>query len=197
MSNINPLGTEYGKHYVDINLLNSNSIVYSFGIGEDISFDLELINKINCTVYGFDPTPKAVNFIKNNNFLNFIFFNFGLSDFDGEMSFEPPNNPEHASYKESKNGNLKFPVKKLSTIMKQLEHKDIDLLKLDIEGSEYSVLENILKEKIYPKQMSIEFHGNKQEILTWINTNRQLKEIYIGEAYPCPGNQIETFFLKK
>jgi FkbM family methyltransferase len=196
-NNIKSLGTEYGKHYVDTNLLNKDSVIYSFGIGEDISFDLELIKKLNCIVYGFDPTPKATNFINENKFNNFLFFNYGLSNFDGVTNFTPPSNPEHASYKESKDGAFKFPVKKLSTIMKELKHENIDLLKLDIEGSEFTVIENILEENIYPKQMSIEFHGKKEEILSWINSNKKLKELYTGEAHPCLGNQVETHFLRK
>ena len=46
--------------------LNSKSVVYSIGIGTDASFDLELINTFNCEIYGFDPTPKSIRWVKKN-----------------------------------------------------------------------------------------------------------------------------------
>ena len=33
------------------------------GCGEDISFDLGLIEMFDCDVYGFDPTPKSIDFV--------------------------------------------------------------------------------------------------------------------------------------
>ena len=41
--------------------------------------------------------------------------------------------------------------------MNEYGHDKIDLLKMDIEGSECVVLENMLEEKIYPKYLAIEF----------------------------------------
>lgn len=49
-------------------------------------------------------------------------------------------------------------MKKLSTIMKELKVDKIDILKMDIEGSEYDVIKNILEEKIVVNQILVEFH---------------------------------------
>jgi hypothetical protein len=57
------LGTEYGRHTVCTDRLGPDSIVYSFGLGEDISFDLELIERTGATVYGFDPTPRSIAWV--------------------------------------------------------------------------------------------------------------------------------------
>ena len=48
-------------------------------------------------------------------------------------------------------------VKKLSTIMTELGHSKIDLLKIDIEGVENEVLNQMLDEKIYPTYLSVDF----------------------------------------
>ena len=40
-----------------------------------------------------------------------------------------------------------FEVKKLSTIMKELGHQWVDVLKIDIEGNEWPVLEGMIKDK--------------------------------------------------
>lgn len=193
---IKQLGSEYGRHYVDIELLNKDSIVYSFGIGEDITFDVELIEKVGCTVYGFDPTPKCLEWIKNNNLPDkFKFFEYGLSNKDGNISFDAPPNPDWASYKESITGQFSFPVKKLSTIIKELGHenKKIDFIKMDIEGSEYSVIDDIMQESIHPYQMSVEFHGDEKFILDWVSNNNQLKQLYNAFLFP----NKEIFFIKK
>ena len=44
--------------------------------------------------------------------------------------------------------------------MKQNGHKQIDLLKLDIEGSEYEVLDELLKERLAVRQICVEYHHN-------------------------------------
>jgi hypothetical protein len=37
-------------------------------------------------------------------------------------------------------------------------HREIDLLKIDIEGAEYGVLEQILRDRIAVRQLLVEFH---------------------------------------
>ena len=56
------LGTTYGGWAVPApiqSFLNQDSVVYSAGVGEDISFDLNLQCKTGCQIYLIDPTPKA------------------------------------------------------------------------------------------------------------------------------------------
>ncbi len=49
-------------------------------------------------------------------------------------------------------------MKSIENIMKELGHKHIDVLKMDIESAEYDVIENILNAKISITQILIEFH---------------------------------------
>lgn len=48
--------------------------------------------------------------------------------------------------------------------MEELGHSKIDLLKMDIEGSEYEVIQNILDERLEITQILIEFHRRFKEI---------------------------------
>ena len=45
----------------------------------------------------------------------------------------------------------------LRTLMRELEHDHIDLLKMDIEGAEFPVLENMIGESMRPKIICVEF----------------------------------------
>lgn len=166
------LGSDYGGHSVDLSLLNDKSIVYSVGIGNDNSFDESVIRYTGCKVYAFDPTTKAVEWIKQQPKLNnFFFYDLGLSNFNGIAKFAPPKEKAWVSFSEKEDGTVTFPVKKLSTIMDRLNHKKIDCLKMDIEGSEYGVLKDIIEEKIKITQICLEFHNkSEQEIDEYLNS---------------------------
>ena len=57
-------------------------------------------------------------------------------------------------------------MKRLTTVMKELGHERIDLLKLDIEGAEYGVIEDMQSSGILPKQLLVEFHHRFEEVGT-------------------------------
>jgi FkbM family methyltransferase len=161
------LGTDYGGWALDLSIINSQSVIYSFGVGTDISFDQQLIEKIDCTVHAFDPTPRSLKWISEQNLPNkFKFFDVGLSNFDGVSHFNEPPHKDWVSYSETNNitsSTVECKVEKLSTIMSRLGHTRLDVLKMDIEGSEFSVLHNMFEEKIFPTQILVEFHGHDQK----------------------------------
>jgi len=157
-------GSEYGGWDVITMSINIHSIVYSFGVGEDASFDTALIDKFNLTIHAFDPTPKSIEWVKRRAFSNrFVMHEYGIAAFDGDVSFNPPENPDQVSYTlldrpSTKAKAIIVPVKRLSTIMKELEHDQIDILKMDVEGAEYDVIQDISKSSIRPRQILVEFH---------------------------------------
>jgi len=56
-------GTNYGSFWLPENLteyLSSDSIIYLFGAGEDISFDCILSGILDCKLHIYDPTPRAI-----------------------------------------------------------------------------------------------------------------------------------------
>ena len=42
--------------------------------------------------------------------------------------------------------------------MRELAHEAIDILKMDIEGAEYRVIDDMLRAGIHPTQILVEFH---------------------------------------
>lgn len=157
------LGNEYGGFYVNLEALNRGSIIYSFGIGEDISFDKGIIRETGARVYGFDPTPKSIKWVDKNKIPGFEFMDYGIGVKDGFSKLYLPKNPEHVSGSVVETTNIskeyvRVELKSLRTIMKELGHEEIDVLKFDIEGLEYEVLSNILNDEIRIDQILVEFH---------------------------------------
>ena len=160
----NRLGTVYGGWEVILDRLSKDSVVYSFGIGEDISFDLELIRLVGTQIYGFDPTPRSIQWVKAQTLpKEFSLFEYGLSVENGFMKFHPPGNPEYVSYSIIERNTdsaevIQLPVRCLETIMTELGHDKLDLLKMDIEGAEYDVIDSLVVSAIRPEQLLVEFH---------------------------------------
>jgi len=158
------LGTEYGGWPVVNDTVSRNSIVYSFGVGEDISFDCTLISNSGCQVWAFDPTPKSQAWVSEQNLpREFHFTAVGISATDGEVTFYPPANDEYVSYSVAPGQDqlrkpIIAPVRRLSTLMAQNGHRHIDILKMDIEGFEYDVIEDLLIGAARPQHLLVEFH---------------------------------------
>lgn len=166
------LGTEYGGWDVAIDCVESGSIVYSFGIGEDLSFDIALMERKGCRVHAFDPTPRSLEWVDKADLPEGLkVHECGLSDFDGYAPFYSPDDPGHVSRtildrSETDSKSISLPVRRLSTIMNELGHQSIDLLKMDIEGAEYRVIEDIHSSGIRPGQILVEFHHQFPDIGT-------------------------------
>jgi FkbM family methyltransferase len=158
------LGNDYGGWTVNPDLLGPGSIVYSFGIGEDISFDLAMIAEVGCVVHAFDPTPRSIEWVRGQQTPpGFVLHEYGIGAHDGTVAFYPPRNPAHVSHTvvkgaQAEAGAITVPVKRLTTIMRELGHERVDLLKMDIEGAEYEVVEDVLSGGAAVKQLLVEYH---------------------------------------
>ncbi|SHG58965.1 FkbM family methyltransferase [Flagellimonas flava] len=158
-------GQDLAGFFVCPDLLNESSVVYSFGIGQDISFDKALINDFNCKVYGFDPTPKSIDWLKGQETPNrFAFFDFGIGVKTEDTSFFLPINDDNVSgslekhVRVSENKRIDVHMKSLDDILRMLGHNKIDVLKMDIEGSEYDIIESFVQSDVQVDQLLIEFH---------------------------------------
>lgn len=164
------IGTEYGGWSIFPDNITEESIVYSFGVGEDISFDLGMIEKFGVNIYAFDPTPRSIEWVKAQTLPdNFHFFEYGIAGYDGIAKFYPPDNPEHVShtmiYKENTaHKMIEVKVYKLKTILSMLWHQRIDILKMDIEGAEYEVIDDLVSEDIEIYQLLVEFHHRLKNV---------------------------------
>ena len=197
------IGNDYGGFYIATDFVNQNSVVYSFGIGKDISFDTELIELHSCTVHGFDPTPRSIDWIENQEVPEeFIFHSYGIDIVNGEKTFFLPDNEIHISgsvhpTNQLKDKGIKVQMKSLETICNTLRHSRIDVLKMDVEGSEYDIIPYLLNMKTPIKQLLIEFHHRFFE--DGFLKNKKTLEILKNNGYKIFGvsdSMQEISFIK-
>lgn len=181
------LGSGYGGWLIPVDCgLDAESVCYLAGAGEDISFDCELVRRYRCKVRIVDPTPRAIEhfhglakatlegrrFAINNSQTEFYslkpadigrmtFLPVGLADRDGELKLYLPKNPAHVSCSAM---NLQKTTEyittrcyRLPTLLAQQGDSTVDLLKMDIEGSEYSVIRDIVASRVLPRVLLVEF----------------------------------------
>mmetsp|Transcript_44479 Transcript_44479/g.135583 ORF Transcript_44479/g.135583 Transcript_44479/m.135583 type:complete len:302 (-) Transcript_44479:283-1188(-) len=160
------IGSSYGGWAYIPDNITSKSVIYSVGIGEDTSWDEAMIAKHGLAVWGFDPTPKARDYVAKKKSLTGSHFHFteeGLGVNKGTVVFTKPKNPAHVSMRQGSisglGDSINASINTLENWMKDNNHSHIDILKIDIEGSEYDVLDDWIGRDSFPMtQLLVEFH---------------------------------------
>lgn len=140
------IGTVYGGWVVPDGVIGPDWVCYCAGAGADISFELGLIERYGCTVVAFDPAPESEEYVRSVavGAENFTFMPVGIGPFDGTADMYVAEDPDHMSLSaanvEATHRTVKRPVRSLASVMDELGHDRVDLLKLDLEGWEYEVL---------------------------------------------------------
>jgi FkbM family methyltransferase len=144
--------------------IGPDTVIYSGGVGEDITFEQELIRRFGVSIHIFDPSPIATRTIALANNDHLLFRPVGLSaSTNGNFSIGGGVG-DSIWFKAGESGNESFPCTSLAREMEANGHDSIDLLKIDIEGFEYEVLESCLAERIRIRQICVEFHDFFPEI---------------------------------
>lgn len=158
------LGSEgYGFWVVPADLLGPSSICYLAGVGEDISFDLALIARFGCDVDAFDPVPASRVYAEEaaKDEPRFTFHPVGLWSADGTLDFHAPSDPTFISHSATNihgtDPRFQAPVRSVSSLMREFGHPRIDLLKLSVEGSEYTILESLATDDLDISIVCVEF----------------------------------------
>ncbi|HIJ83945.1 MAG TPA: FkbM family methyltransferase [Magnetococcales bacterium] len=158
------LGGHYGGYAVFPERLNRGSVIYSVGLGENISFDLALIERYGSTIFACDPTPKSVAWLRQQNLPEqFKFRAIGLAAYDGVADFASPRLARNVSFSMARHASdqetgVTAEVACLATLMRQNGHDHLDILKMDVEGAEYDILENVMASHCSIGQIILEFH---------------------------------------
>jgi FkbM family methyltransferase len=160
------LGTAYGGYVIPSGLPRAEWTCYSGGLGTDVSFELELIGRYGCTVHGFDPTPRSIEYAEavSEREPRFRVHPVGLFSEDSEQNFFSPRDNDHVSHSitnlQGTDSYITASCRRVRSMMSELGHDRLDLLKLDIEGAEYAVLDSLAEDGIQPKVLLIDLHLN-------------------------------------
>lgn len=158
--------------------LDADSVIYSGGVGYDVTFEHALLKKLGASMVLFDPSPTGIGTMAKpeNKAPQFKFHPVALAGQCGTLKLSPPLNIREGSWFAQTDGAaiIEVPCLDLSTLMNRNGHDHIDLLKIDIEGAEYDVLDDLLKRRLRVKQVLVEFHHN---ILPGIRRSRTIRTI--------------------
>jgi FkbM family methyltransferase len=155
---------EIGGYAIPDDLVTPEWICYSGGVGEDLDFELGLVERYGCRVHAFDPTPRAVAYAETAVAPDgrLTFHPYGLWSSDEMRTFY---GPEHPAYVSNSAVNLyhqpeafSASCRSLESLMEEFGHDRVDLLKLDIEGSEYDVLEPVMRGELQIPVLCMELH---------------------------------------
>lgn len=137
------------------------AVAYCGGVGQDATFDFALVDEKGMEVHSFDPTPGSIAYMERENHGRVNFHPWGMLNRDEVVRFHAPANPQHANwFIDNLHGTEDFfeaPCFTIKTIIEKLGHSEIELLKIDIEGSWGPVLESMLDSRIYPRTVCVEF----------------------------------------
>jgi FkbM family methyltransferase len=208
------IGTGYGGWIVPKTVFKNNPICYCVGAGEDVTFDCELAEKYGGKVFIFDPTPRAkkhfkelVYRVKNpkkrkkgkkgvifydlskKGLSGIKFLDYGISEASGKMKFFAPKNKKHVSYSvanlDKTESFIVAKFRRLSEVMREKKHKKLDLLKLDIEGAEYGVINSLIEDKLNIKVIAVEFDELRRPLDLWFRVlSNQGINLYRWIIYP-------------
>ncbi|WP_133649219.1 FkbM family methyltransferase [Paraburkholderia flava] len=138
--------------------LRRDSVVVDLGANVG-AFSRLMSEKYGCVCYAVEPNPAC--FARLAGFARVKPFNFAIADREGTMNFFVAANSEASSFTRTHDSDIEIPVTamRLDTFTEQQGIGRLDLLKIDIEGAEVSLLDSLPDAFLSNiGQIAIEFH---------------------------------------
>ncbi|SFD25379.1 methyltransferase, FkbM family [Algibacter lectus] len=139
--------------------LNNISIVFDLG-GYKGEFAADIYNKYQSTIYVFEPIQSFYNIIKQQFADNpkIKAYQYGLAGQDQTMQISLTDNSSSVYIKSKLTETIQ--LKSIVDFIKTNNIDHIDLIKVNIEGGEYEVLEELIAHNMLPlfTNLQIQFH---------------------------------------
>tara|TARA_B100000963_G_C22602241_1_gene660808 strand:+ start:68 stop:823 length:756 start_codon:yes stop_codon:yes gene_type:complete len=156
--------------------LEESKFLLSFGISDDFSFEENFKKINNIKIVSFDPTVSNIFFIKkiikNLLKLNLKIFYQNIINYIKFKKFFDNKNNILIKKKIGKGGNASYEHIDFNEIIKLTNDSSSIFLKIDIEGDEYRILDDIINNNELIKGIAIEFHDadlHTDKIINFIN----------------------------
>jgi len=159
----------FKPNYLYLNKLTRDSRIIDVGCGRDAEMSRYFIDKFGLNAVVVDPTRKhqhSLAAIKSIYGDKFNILNYALSSTDGQITFnESITNEsgsimaEHINVRDG--GTISYEVQTISlkSLAEELGNSKIDFIKIDIEGAEFDLIENLTASDLSAyDQIFIEFH---------------------------------------
>lgn len=178
-------GTRYGGWWCSPSMLGPRQVALCAGAGEDVSFDVALNARFGMRVLCVDPTPRAISHVAGlldaaatgqpyaveGGAERYVLEGFDPGRFDaiaaalwntdGSLRLYAPQDPTHVSHSalnlQHTTEHIDVPARCMSTLLAERGIDRLALLKLDIEGAEYAVIDEMLDGGVRPTQVLVEF----------------------------------------
>ena len=147
--------------------IRRGALVFGLGVGRNIEFELGLIRDHGATVETFDPTPSSAAWLRTQQLpQGFRHHSWAVVAADGAIRLEQRKATRAGgapmlsvvSSGRSNAETITVEGYRLSSVVARLQCGVPDLLRMDIEGAEYAVLDDMLETGILPRQLLVEFH---------------------------------------
>lgn len=187
--------------------LTSSSIVVDCGLGTDADFSCDVMRRYGARCYGFDPTRKhgpALEALARASLGRFRFYPFAVADRDDRAVFhESAENvsgslsASHVNVRRDRTRSYQVDCITLRRLLEIVGTGSVDLLKLDIEGAEYGVLEAAPPELLCSiGQIVVEFHHQTLHERTRADTLRVIGKLRALGFEPFTRDQVNYLFFR-
>jgi FkbM family methyltransferase len=139
--------------------LNENSVVLDIG-GYKGEFAVDIFCKYNATIYVFEPIESFFKIIQKK-FVNnpkIKVYNFGLAGKDEQMEISMTDNASSVFLKTEDSETIQ--LKSIVNFLQKNNIQFVDLIKINIEGGEYELLESLIENNLLSnfKNIQVQFH---------------------------------------
>lgn len=160
--------------------LNKNSVYVDIGayVGD---YAKKIHEKFGCKIYCFEPVKEYFNQIPKtfNGISNVEYFNIGLGKTNTSMDISIEGD---ASSLHKLNGKMEtIIIRNIVDVFRKLKISNVDLMKINIEGAEYDLLDQCIEKGLTKniKNIQIQFHDFFPDAVNRRNSIRnKLKETH-------------------
>ncbi|MCK4268365.1 MAG: FkbM family methyltransferase [Actinomycetia bacterium] len=174
-------------NYAFFNKFEQNDVAVDIGVGDDPDFSKHLINNYGLDCFGVDPTRKHTEVLRKveKDMANFHFLPLAVGPNNGHAKFfESHDNISGSLLKNHTNiindhvSSYEVDMITLDELIHTVNKKVIAIMKIDIEGAEYAVIDKLESPTLKRvQQLIVEFHHDTVREYTSKNTREAIKRI--------------------